>query len=79
MRKSEQRKVKRSFPRPKATNILGLNEDGPISIANTMSTKGDRVELLAPGRDVNNFISSIDNSSIEDQTPHMKSKLEINP
>ena len=42
---------------------------------NTISTTGDRVELLAPGRDMNNFISSIDNSSIE-ELQHMNAKLE---
>ena len=66
MRNSEKRKIKRSFPRPKASNILGLNQEGPISMQNTISTTGNpRVELLAAGKDVNNIVSSIDNSSVE--------------
>ena len=33
---------------------------------NTISTTGaPRVELLASGKDVNNIVSSIDNSSVE--------------
>ena len=76
MRNSVQRKAKRSFIRPKASNILGLDKDGPISMQNTISTKGDRVELLVAGKEVGNLISSIDNSSAEivEDRP-MESKL----
>ena len=35
---SSKRKVKRSFPRPSASSILGLDKEGPISMANTNST-----------------------------------------
>ena len=37
LKNSEKRKVKRSFPRPKASNIIGLDQDGPISMNNTVS------------------------------------------
>ena len=66
MRNSEKRKVKRSFPRPKASAILGLETDGPLSMHNTISTNGNRIELLVGnGKEVNNLISSIENSSVE--------------
>jgi len=43
---------------------------------NTVSTKHGRVELLGAGKDVNNLISSIENSSVEilEDRP-MQSKL----
>lgn len=66
MRNSEKRKVKRSFPRPKASAILGLEQDGPISMQNTISTNGNRVELLVGnGKDIKFLNSSIENSSVE--------------
>ena len=67
MRNSEKRKVKRSFPRPKASAILGLEQEGPLSMHNTISTNNPkRVELLMEnGKDVSNLISSIENSSVE--------------
>ena len=40
MNNSAKRKVKRSFPRPKASNIIGLDQDGPISMNNTVSDMG---------------------------------------
>jgi len=43
---------------------------------NTISTTGAaRVELLAAGKDVNNIVSSIDNSSVENAEQHMDAKL----
>ena len=75
MRNSEKRKVKRSFPRPKASAILGLEQEGPFSMQNTISTNNKRVELLMEnGKDVNNMISSIENSSVE-QNQQMNPKL----
>ena len=72
--------MKRSFPRPKASAVLGLEQDGPFSMQNTISTnnnnrengqnnKNKRVELLL-GNDINGnnvLISSIENSSIDQQ------------
>ena len=41
IRNSERRKVKRSFPRPSASSILGLDKEGPLSVMhNTMTTHG---------------------------------------
>ena len=72
--------MKRSFPRPKASAVLGLEQDGPFSMQNTISTnnnnrengqnnKNKRVELLL-GNDINGnnvLISSIENSSTDQQ------------
>lgn len=66
MRNSEKRKVKRSFLRPKASAILGLEKEGPISMQNTISTNNNRVELLLGGsKDAQIIMSSGDNSSVE--------------
>ena len=59
---SAKRKVKRSFPRPSASSILGLDKDGPISMANTNSTNmnvpvNNEIQL--------NVYSSIEASSLE--------------
>ena len=37
LKNSEKRKVKRSFPRPKVSHIIGLDQDGLISMNNTAS------------------------------------------
>lgn len=76
MRNSEKRKVKRTF-RPKASSILGLDIDGPISLNQTHSTHDNRVEILGQGKDITNLISSIDNSSIENDA--MEAKLSNGP
>lgn len=38
MQASQKRKIKRTFLRPKASSILGLDKDEPISMQNTIST-----------------------------------------
>ena len=70
--------MKRYFPRPKASAVLGLEHDGPFSMQNTISTYNNhnngqnnnkRVELLI-GNDINGnnvMISSIENSSTDQQ------------
>ena len=80
MRNSEKRKVKRSFPRPKASAILGLEQEGLFSMQNTISTNNNKrvsaVELLMDNtKEVNNMISSIENSSVE-QNQQMNPKLD---
>ena len=45
MRNSEKRKVKRSFPRPKASNILGLDQESPSFTNNTHTTVGHRDKI----------------------------------
>lgn len=73
MRNTQKRNVKRSF-RPKASSIMGLEIDGPISMNQTQSTQGNRVEIMPQGREITNLISSIDNSSVENNA--MEAKLE---
>jgi hypothetical protein len=63
IRNSEKRKVKRTF-RPKASSLMGLNNDDPISMQNT----------LVSNREPINMLSSVDNSSI-DNDPKMDAKL----
>ena len=68
MRNTEKRKVKRSFPRPSANDVMGLEKDTQMSaMQNTISTVGGRVELMAAGKDPKNLVSSIEISSIENQ------------
>lgn len=71
MENTAQRKVKRSFPRPSASSILGLDKEGPISMANTNSTNmnvpiNNEVQL--------NVYSSIEASSLE-QPQKMDAKM----
>ena len=64
--------------RPKAQNILGLDKDEPFSMGNTMSTNGNRVQLLVAGKDgkEGTIISSIENSSVENnQAAPLDAKL----
>ena len=77
--KSSKRKVKRSFPRPNASSIFGLDKDGPLLMNNTHSTDEHRMEI---GKDAGNLISSIDNdaSSVEHNamTPKMSGQNQQN-
>ena len=61
MQNSQKRKAKRTF-RPKASNILGLDQEGPISMNNTRST--NRAEMMPMAKDAH-MISSVEASSIE--------------
>ena len=51
IRASQNRNVKRSFPRPAASSIMNLDNNDPISLGNTFSTAGNRAELLVAGKD----------------------------
>ena len=71
MQNSQKRKAKRTF-RPKASNILGLDQEGPISMNNTRST--NRAEMVPAARD-HHMISSLEASSIENAAMGMDAKL----
>ena len=60
---SAKRKIKRSFPRPSASSILGLDKEGPISMANTNSTNMNNVPIKTEVQ--LNVYSSIEASSLE--------------
>ena len=62
MDNSAKRKVKRSFPRPSASSILGLDKEGPISMANTNSTN---MNMPVTNEISLNVYSSIEDSSLE--------------
>ena len=64
LHQSQKRKIKRTFPRPKASSILGLDKDGPISMHNTLSTNAARDEVPM-AKDAMNMYSSIEASSME--------------
>lgn len=76
MRNSEKRKVKRSF-RPKASAILGLDAEDPISMNNTMTTHGKQpAEFPFNRNDAGMVYSSVENSSV-DQNPKLEAKLAL--